>query len=789
MRESYIDYAMSVIVGRALPDVRDGLKPVHRRILWAMHKMGLTSKKPYKKSATIVGEVLGKYHPHGDVAIYDSVVRMAQDFSMRYLLIDGHGNFGSVDGDSAAAMRYTEVRTAEIAEELLSDIEKETVEFQQNYDGSLKEPKILPAKLPNLLINGSSGIAVGMATNVPPHNLREVVDGIIALIENPDITVSELVKYIKGPDFPTAGLICGREGILRAYETGKGKITVRAKAEILEEKGKTRIIITQLPYQVNKALLLEYVAELLKRKKIERIRDLRDESSREGLRIVVELQNDVNPNIILNQLYKHTNLQITFGINFLALLDVEPKVFTLKEIIVEYIKHRKEITRKRISFELRKAKERAHLLSGLIIALEKIDEVIEIIKKSKDVEIARISLRKRFKLTDVQTRAILDMRLQKLTNLEREKVREEKKELQKIMKELSKVLESEERILEIIKTELLELRKKYGDERRTEITGGILDFSIEDLIPEEDIVITLTHSGYIKRVPFETYKTQRRKGKGVLGMDTKEKDFVEHIIQTSTHSNLLFFTNLGKIHLLKAFEVPLASRTARGKALANLLRLERGERIRSILSTKEFDKNSYIFFATKMGIVKKTSLDDFSNIRAGGIIAIKLREEDNLIDVRLTDGNREVLLATKMGRAMRFKEEEVRAMGRSARGVFGVKLKDRDEVVSVALLEKGSCLLTVTQNGFSKRTPIELYPLRHRGGFGIVNVPITKKNGDVVAVKSVNEGDELIVISEEGKLLKIRVSEIPKQGRYARGVKTMVLGEGDRVAGVERIRE
>lgn len=783
MKRSYIDYAMSVIVGRALPDVRDGLKPVHRRILYAMYEMGMFHNKPYKKSARVVGEVLGKYHPHGDQAVYDALVRMVQDFSMRYPLVDGQGNFGSVDGDSPAAMRYTEVRLAKIAEELLADIDKNTIDFVPNFDESLVEPSVLPAKLPNLLINGSSGIAVGMATNMPPHNLGEVVDAIIKVIDSPEVTIKELLNYIKGPDFPTGGYILGKEEIKKAYITGRGIITLRGKVEL--EEG--RIIITELPYQVNKSKLVEEIANCVKTKKIEGISDLRDESDREGIRVVIELNSHANQEIILNQLYKYTQLETTFGIINLALVDGEPRILSIKGLIEEYIKHRRNIITRRTKFELEKSEKRKHIVEGLLIALKNIDEVIETIKKSENVEEARNKLISKFNLTEIQAQAILDMRLQKLTALETEKLEQENKELEDKISYLKEVLASEQKVLEIIKKELLELKEKYADERRTKIIPKPTEVKEEDLIPEEEMVVILTGEGYIKRIPLNAYRSQRRGGRGIVGIDTKEKDIVTNIIIASTHDILLFFSNKGKVYAKKVYEIPLASRYSRGKALVNVFEISKDERITAVLPM-EFGKG-YLFMATKKGKVKKTSMDEFLSIRKTGKIAIELEEEDELVEVKVTSGDDEILLATKFGKAIRFPEREVRAMGRATLGVKGISLVNGDEVVGIEVLNSENLeqtFLVVTENGYGKRSKFIEFPLQGRGGKGVITIKISQKTGLVAGVEGVGDEDEIIISSIQGIMIRLRVKEIPILGRNTQGVKLMRL-ENDKVATVVKV--
>lgn len=780
MKESYIDYAMSVIVGRALPDVRDGLKPVHRRILYAMNQMGLTADKPTRKSARVVGEVLGKYHPHGDVAVYDSLVRMVQDFSLRYPLIVGQGNFGSVDGDSAAAMRYTEMKMAPIAQELLSDIEKETVDFVPNFDGSLKEPSVLPGKLPNLLVNGSSGIAVGMATNIPPHNLGEVVDALLIYIDQPDVSVKKLMRVMKAPDFPTGGLIYGRSGIEKAYETGRGKLILRARTRFDEKNGVKRILVTEIPYQVNKSKLVQDIAELVKEKKIDGIGDLRDESDREGMRIVIEVQKDALPEIVLNQLFKHTSLQTTFGIIMLALVEGEPRILTLKELLDEYVKYRVEVITRRTRYELERAKERAHILEGLLIALDNIDEVIKIIRESQEVEEARNKLESRFNLTEKQSRAILDMRLQRLVGLEREKLKNELEQKVKEIERFEYILENRREVLEIMKEELLELKENYGDERRSELVQEQVEFTMEDLILEEDMVVTITRGGYIKRTPEDEYRRQRRGGKGVVGIETKEEDVVEHLFITSTHDYILFFTDKGKIYWLKAYDVPTASRAARGKPIVNVLKVQ-DETITAVMSVSEFREDEYLVMVTQNGMIKKTALSEFDNPRPSGIIAISLKE-DRLVNVLRTDGNQELFIATKKGRAIRFHERDVRSMGRSAAGVRGISLR-HDEVVGMTMVGEGS-VLTVTELGYTKRTQFSEYLAQRRGGKGVINVKVTGKNGNVSGMLAVKDTDEIMIISQQGKLIRIPVKGIRVMGRATQGVIAMTLEEGDRVSAV-----
>lgn len=784
MRSSFLDYAMSVIVSRALPDVRDGLKPVHRRILYAMHTLGIHADKPYKKSARIVGDVIGKYHPHGDAAVYETMVRMAQDFNYRYILVDGHGNFGSIDGDAAAAMRYTESRMSKISMELLRDINKDTIDYQDNYDGEEKEPVVLPARFPNLLVNGASGIAVGMATNIPPHHLGEVIDGILALSKDPDITIEELMNYIPGPDFPTAGLILGRSGIRRAYETGRGSITLRARVKIEQlSNGKERILITELPYQVNKARLIEKIAELVREKKIEGITDLRDESDRSGMRIVIEVRKDANANVILNNLYKHTSLQTSFGINMLALVNGKPKILSLKECLQHYLEHQKVIIRRRTQFDLNKAEERAHILEGLRIALDQdhIDEVIQLIRSSKTTEIAREGLMTKFGLSEKQAQAILDMRLQRLTGLEREKIENEYESLLKLIGELKAILADEEKILGIIREELLDIKAKYSDKRRSEIVAGSVEFfEDEDLIPQENIVVTVTHHGYIKRLPVSTYRAQKRGGRGIQGMETNEDDFVEHLITTSTHDTLLFFTNKGKVYRLKGYEIPEFSRTAKGIPIINLLEIEKDEWINAIIPVEKLAEDRFLFFTTKQGICKRCPLSSFAHIRNNGIIALTLKDGDELISVRLTDGTKEIIIGTKNGMLIRFPEEDVRSMGRTATGVKGITLDPDDEVIEMEVLEEHADILVVTKKGYGKRTPEKEYRKQGRGGKGIKTCNITEKNGELVAMKAVNGEEDIMIITTKGVIIRISVDEISSMGRNTQGVKLIRLSEQDK---------
>lgn len=791
MRSSFLDYAMSVIVSRALPDVRDGLKPVHRRILYAMNDLGMTSEKAYKKSARIVGEVIGKYHPHGDSAVYETMVRMAQDFSYRYMLVDGHGNFGSIDGDSAAAMRYTEARMSKISMELVRDLNKDTIDYKDNYDGSEKEPAVLPSRFPNLLVNGTSGIAVGMATNIPPHQLGEVIDAIISLSKDPEITIQELMEHIHGPDFPTAGLIVGRSGIRRAYETGRGSIIMRGKVEIeTKANGRETIIVNELPYQVNKARLIERIAELVREKKLDGITELRDESDRVGMRIVMEIRRDANANVILNNLYKMTALQTTFGINMLALVDGQPKVLNLKQCLYYYLEHQKVIIRRRTEYELRKAEARAHILEGLRIALDHIDAIISLIRGSKTTDIARAGLMEQFSLSEKQAQAILDMRLQRLTGLEREKIEEEYQNLMKLITELKAILAEEEKILEIIREELLEIKERFDDGRRTEIvSGGVGHLEDEDLIPRENIVVTLTHNGYIKRLPISTYRSQRRGGRGVQGMGTNEDDFVEHLITTSTHDTILFFTNKGKVYRTKGYEIPEFSRTAKGLPIINLLGIEKGEWINTIICVEEFLEDWYLFFATKQGVVKRTPVSAFANIRTNGLIALNLREHDELISVKLTDNSKNIVIGTKNGLLIRFHEKDVRSMGRTATGVKGINLSDEDEVIGMEILEEDHDVLVVTKNGYGKRTPAVDYRIQSRGGKGIITCHITEKTGTVVALETVKGDEDLMLITAGGVLIRMDVADISVLGRNTQGVILIRLDEEESVATVAKVEK
>ncbi|MFB5269449.1 DNA gyrase subunit A [Paenibacillus enshidis] len=789
MRESFMDYAMSIIVSRALPDVRDGLKPVHRRILYAMSELGMSPDKPFKKSARIVGEVIGKYHPHGDSPVYETMVRMAQDFSLRYMLVEGHGNFGSIDGDMAAAMRYTEARLSKIAMEMLRDLNKETVDFMPNYDGEESEPVVLPARFPNLLVNGVGGIAVGMATNIPPHNLGEVVDGVQAMIKNPDITSMELMDYIQGPDFPTAGYILGRSGIRQAYQTGRGSVTMRAKTTIEEIGSKARIIVDELPFQVNKARLVEKIAELVRDKRIEGITDLRDESDRNGMRVVIELRRDVNPNVVLNNLFKHTAMQSTFGINMLAIVNNEPKILTLRDVLYHYLQHQIEVIRRRTEFDLKKAEARAHILEGLRIALDNLDEVIALIRSSPTTDAAREGLIERFSLSQEQAQAILDMRLQRLTGLEREKIENEYNELLQKIQEYREILANEHLVLNIISEELNELKERFVDKRRTEITVGEESILDEDLIPREDVVITITHTGYIKRLPVTTYRNQKRGGRGVVGMDTKTEDFVEHLFVTNSHHHLMFFTDKGKVYRIKAYEIPDLSRTARGTPIINLIQIEQGESVNAVIPVEEFEDGKYLFFATRQGLIKKTPLVDYVNIRKGGLIAINLREDDTLIEVKLTDGEQEMVIGTANGMSIRFPESDVRSMGRSATGVKGITLDEEDTVIGMDIVDQKLDILIVTTRGYGKRTPAAEYRVQSRGGKGIKTINITEKNGPVVGLKVVKTEEDLMIITASGTLIRTSMEGISTMGRNTQGVKLINIREEDAVATVCRVNK
>ena len=793
MRKSYMDYAMSVIIGRALPDVRDGLKPVHRRVLFAMSELGNEWNKPYKKSARVVGDVIGKYHPHGDTAVYDTIVRMAQDFSMRYPLVDGQGNFGSIDGDSAAAMRYTEVRMARLAGELLADIDKETVDFGPNYDDSLQEPLVLPCKFPNLLVNGSEGIAVGMATKIPPHNLGEVIDALVAIIDNPALDFEELLTLVQGPDFPTAGFILGREGIREAYRTGRGIIQMRARALVEKDRrtGRESIVVTEIPFQVNKARLIEKIADLVKEKKIEGISDLRDESDREGMRIVIELKKDSIPEVILNQLYKMTQMQSSFGIIMLAIVSGQPRILSLHEVLEKFIEHRKEIVTRRCIFELKKAEARAHILEGLKIALENIDEVIEIIKTSANSGEARERLMTRFAFSEAQAQAILDMRLHRLTGLERDKILAEYRDILALIARLKEILASEVEILKIIKGELLEIKERYGDARRTEIVDRTGELSLEDLIVEEDMVVTVTHGGYIKRNAVSLYRAQRRGGKGKTGIRPKEEDFVERLFIASTHSYVLIFSDQGKVYWLKVHEIPQGGRASRGKAIVNLLNLAPGEKVMTILPVKEFVEGKYIITATQNGTVKKTDLMAYANPRSGGIIALTIDEGDRLIAARLTDGGMDILLASKSGKSIRFPEGDVRPMGRTARGVRGMLLEDDDRVIGMETVTEATSatLVTVTENGYGKRTSLDEYRVQSRGGKGIITIKTSERNGKVVDIKLVDEDSDLMFITDRGKVLRTSVAALSVIGRNTQGVRLMVLESGERIVAVAKLAE
>lgn len=784
MKSSYIDYAMSVIVGRALPDVRDGLKPVHRRILYAMYEQGMTFDQPYKKSARIVGDVMGKYHPHGDAAIYDTMVRMAQDFSMRYTLIDGQGNFGSVDGDPPAAMRYTEVRLSKIAGEMLADIEKDTVDFVPNYDGSLKEPTVLPSRLPNLLVNGSTGIAVGMATNIPPHNLREVVYALIHLIENPDASVADLMNFIRGPDFPTGGYIVGKSGIESAYATGRGTITIRARSEIEEGRRGSRIVFTELPYQVNKAKVVEDIAELVKTGRVDGISEIRDESDREGIRLVVELKQGVNPQVVLNQLHKHTQLETTYGIINLVLVDGQPRTLTLKETLEHYINYRAEVIGRRTRFELDQAERRAHILAGILIALRNIDAVIALIRGSPSPAEARDMLMERFGLSEEQAKAILDMRLQRLTGLEQEKIASEARELEATISRLKGILASRAEVLEIIKNELRELAESYGDDRRTEIVESVESVRPEDLIQEEEVAVIITNNGYIKRQPLSVYRMQRRGGKGSIGAETKSEDFVTDIFTASTLDYLLIFTDKGKAHWLRVYEIPMASKVSRGRSIASLLQLEENERITEAIPVESFSTDEYIVLATRMGSIVKTPLRAFSNPRRGGIKAVNLRG-DSLVAARLTDGSRELIVATKKGKAIRFHESDVRSSGRGSMGVKAINLSEGDELISMDVVKEGETLFTITSQGYGKRTDLSEYPLQRRGGKGVKN--IDTRRGDVVAAITVSDDDGLLITTKEGVMIRIAASDVRVQGRATQGVRIMDVKPGDEISDVARV--
>ena len=788
MKQSYLDYSMSVIVGRALPDVRDGLKPVHRRVLFTMWETGLLHNKPFKKSANVVGNCMAKFHPHGDVAIYDTLVRLAQDFSMRYPLVDGQGNFGSIDGDPAAAMRYSECRLTKLAEEMLEDIDKKTVRFTPNFDNSTTEPTVLPSKLPNLLINGSSGIAVGMATNIPPHNLGEVIDAVIRQIDNPDLSVEEIIQIIQGPDFPTGGSICGRNGIKDAYSTGRGKILVRAKTSIEQSKNKAVIIVNEIPFMVNKSELLEEIADLVRDKKIVGISDLRDESDRHGIRVVIELKKDADSSVVLNQLFQHTRMQTTFGVIMLALVNNEPKVLNIRQLIYHYTSHRKDVVRKRTLFDLNKAQIRAHILEGLIIALANINNIIKLIKESKSIETAKEALTSKFNLTNEQAVAILEMRLQRLTSLEQEKIKQEHTGLLKLIEELESILSNPQRILDIIKKELSELKEKYSGARRTQIEEmENAELETEDLIKDEEMAITITNSGYIKRLPLQTYKLQRRGGKGIIATTTTEEDIVKDIFVASTHSYLLFFTNKGKVHWLKVYSLPEASRQAKGKAIVNILELKNDEIVTAFVPVKTFDDGHYLIMATKKGTIKKTGLMAYSNPRKGGIIAITLDNGDELINVEMTDGNKQIILATKNGLAVRFEEKDIRPTGRSSQGVRGIRLKDNDGVIGMVVASDEKTLLSVTENGYGKRTSISEYRLINRGGSGVINMQCSERNGNVVSICDVADNDDLMFISKNGIIIRVPASDISIIGRNTQGVRVMRLEENDKVVSAVKI--
>ncbi len=795
MRESFLDYAMSVIVSRALPDVRDGLKPVHRRILYGLNEQGMTPDKPYKKSARIVGDVMGKYHPHGDSSIYKAMVRMAQDFSYRYPLVDGQGNFGSMDGDGAAAMRYTEARMTKLALELLRDINKDTIDFIDNYDGNEREPSVLPSRFPNLLVNGASGIAVGMATNIPPHNMREVIDGVLSLSHNPDITINELMENIQGPDFPTAGLILGKSGIRRAYETGRGSIIMRAKAEIESRGGgRERIVVTEIPFQVNKARMIEKIAELVRDKKIEGITDLRDETSlRTGVRIVIDIRKDANSSVILNNLYKQTPLQTSFGVNMIALVNGRPKLINLKQALYHYLEHQKEVVRRRTAYNLRKAKDRAHILEGLRIALDHIDEIITIIRESETDKVAMESLQSRFELSERQAQAILDMRLRRLTGLERDKIENEYNELLAYIEELEAILADEEKLLALVREELTEIKEKYGDDRRTEIQlGGIDQLEDEDLIPEEQIVITLSHNNYIKRLPASTYRSQNRGGRGVQGMNTLEDDFVSQLVTTSTHDHILFFTNKGRVYKLKGYEVPELSRQSKGIPIVNAIELESDENISTMIAVKDLEsEEDFLVFVTKKGLIKRSALSNFNRINRNGKIAIKFRDDDELVAVRLTDGEKHILIGTADASLIRFKETDVRSMSRIAAGVKGIKLRDGDEVIGLGVTneESNDEILVVTEKGYGKRTSIEEYRLSNRGGMGVKTAKLTERNGQLVCIATVEGDEDLMVVTNQGVIIRMEVSDISVNGRMAQGVRLIRLDDEQFVSTVAKVKK
>ena len=787
MKKSFISYAMAVIITRALPDVRDGLKPVHRRIIYAMHELGMTPDKPYRKSARIVGDVLGKYHPHGDSAVYNAMVRLAQDFSTRYMLVEGQGNFGSVDGDGAAAMRYTEARMSKIAQEMVADLDKETVDFVPNFDETLMQPSVMPCRYPNLLVNGSSGIAVGMATNIPPHNLGEVIDGVICLIDNPQATLKDLMEHIKGPDFPTGGIIMGRQGIYEAYSTGRGRIVTRARTEIEQMSAtRARIVVTEIPYMVNKARLVEKIAELVHERRIEGISDIRDESDRGGMRIVIELKKDVNAAVVLNYLYKHTQLQESFGAIMLALVDGEPKVLSLHQMLYHYLEHQKEVTTRRTRYDLDKAEARAHILEGLLKALDHIDEIVRTIRESESTNVARDALMSRFDFSEKQAQAILDMRLARLTGLERERLQEEYAELEKTIAGLRAILADEQLLLSVVRGELLEVRRKYADERRTEIASVAEEIDPEDLIQEEDMVVTLTHFGYVKRLPTSTYRSQNRGGKGVSGMSTRDEDYAEQLLVMSTHEDLMFFTNRGRVYQIKCYEIPEAGRTARGTAIVNLLQLEGGEKVTAMIRIPAGAQESYLIMATRLGLIKKTALSEFQNLRRTGLIAIVLREDDELMGVELTDGEQQILLATQGGMAIRFGEGDIRAMGRVSMGVKSMDLAEGDEVVGLAVYEEGAHVLSVTENGYGKRTEIDDYRLQSRGGKGILAMKLSERSGKLAAQLIVHPDEDLMLITDDGVIIRLPVDGIPVLGRNTQGVRIMRVAGESRVVGVTR---
>jgi len=791
LERSYLDYAMSVIIGRALPEVRDGLKPVHRRILYAMYKEGLLSNKKYSKCAGVVGEVLKKYHPHGDAAVYDALVRMAQNFNMRYPLIDGQGNFGSIDGDPPAAYRYTEARLSKLAEEMLADIEKETVDFIPNFDETTLEPVVLPTRIPNLLMNGANGIAVGMATNIPPHNLTELISGLVALLDDPEITVKKLMKHIPGPDFPTGGIIHGREGVVEAYEKGKGLVQMRGKllVETHPRTSKTNLVVTEIPYQLNKTRLIERIAELVRGKKIEGINDIRDESDREGMRIVLELKKDSEPAVIRNQLYKHTPLQDTFGIINLVIVNGRPELLNLKQLLENFLRHRREVVVRRSLFDLKRAEEREHILLGLKKALDHLDEVISLIRKSKTPEEAKTGLVKKFEFSELQAQAILEMRLQRLTGLERQKILDELKEVQAAIKYLKELLDDEEKIRAVIKKELLEIRAKYGDERRTEIIDRTEDIQLEDLIAEEEMVVTISHEGYIKRNPVALYRAQRRGGKGKMGMTTREEDFVEDVFTANTHERVLFFTNQGKVFSLKVYEIPQAGRAAKGKAIVNMLNLDKDEKVQAVLCIKQFEEGKYIVIATAQGQVKKTELTAYQNIRSSGLIACDLDQGDRVISAKLTEGKKELLLVSKKGKAVRFKEDQARPMGRATRGVIGIRMDKKDELISMEVVGAGTNILAATENGFGKRTPIEEYTIHHRGGSGMLAMKLTERTGNITGVLQVGDEDQIMLITNGGKIIRTKVKDVSVIGRVTQGVKLIDLERGEKVVGICRLAE